>query len=160
MMKGNTEAKVVDKALAVSMANASPPSVWRIDMDRISDASFVLEDKDGGKSALCLKYRQGGVVETIALFAARSEAEQALSAISTAIFNGEGGGGQSRSGGGGRGRRFVWVVSILLVILFFLVMSGDPAPEVKPRGTATETPAPKKEIREGVPLSGDEIFGN
>ncbi len=154
-----TEVKIIEGALVASFMGAVPPSVWRVDLGRVDSASFEL-GSEGGKTTLYMR-GAGNVRESIAAFNDTEQAQQALGAISKAIF--KGGGSSCPVSSGGLGRKIVWAASIILIIFLFLMMSIGGRHRATPEGSAPsqasssqQAPAP----RAGVPLPADEVFGN
>ena len=156
-----TEVRIIDQALVASFMGATPPSVWRVDLGRIDSASFEL-GTDSGKTVLYMR-TAGGQRDGIAIFAEALQAQQALEAVSKAIFKG-GGSSSCAMMSGGLGRKLVWGVSIALIVFLFLMMSAGGRQRATTEGGAPQetssssktAPAP----RPGVPLPADEVFGN
>lgn len=155
---GKTKVRIVEGALVASFTGCDGAAVWRADLARLHDASFVLEPQDGGKTAVCLK-EAGGRREALAVFDTQVEAEEAFSVLSRAMFSGSSGGLPQVFG-----RRLLWVLSAVLVLVLFLSVRGGgdasrPTEEARPAvSSAPLTPADIPP-RPGVPLSADDVFG-
>ena len=152
-----TEVKVVEQALVASFMGALSPSVWRVELGRLNAASFEL-GSEGGKTSLYLK-EQGDKREAIAIFSDIAAAEQALNAISKAVFQG-GGSSSCPIGSSKMGRRLKWGAAIVLIIILFLMFSPIAKPPENQGDNKQQTSVQAPVPRTGVPLPADEVFGN
>ena len=87
MKKNTTEAKVTDGALIVSVANENAPKIWRTDITHANTATFELQDRDDGETALVM--RGGDNTEDVYVFADRALALSALYTVQAALFAGD-----------------------------------------------------------------------
>ena len=154
--KCHTKAQVVDNALVLSLTVSGKPVLWRVGMERLTTASFAVEEKADG-SALVLKDGDGKT-ETIAVFDKSKEADRALESVTAAMMHGAGGTGRKRCGWF---RKLLWLVFILFVIYFALVALSHLGTHGMDK-TARHPAQNEKSVapvQSGVPVPADKLFG-
>ncbi|MCB9987762.1 MAG: hypothetical protein H6868_00345 [Rhodospirillales bacterium] len=81
-----SNAKVVDGVLILSLPDAISPLVWRLDLDKATNAALEIQESEDGTFLLCQKPEKG-TAKTIAPFATRKKAVRALMVASHAMEN-------------------------------------------------------------------------
>ena len=89
--KNTTQAKVVDGKLILSCPGALTPVVWQMDLSGAASSAFEVKEDTANNQILLTSRKQGAQkIETIAPFAKKEEAVQALMATSRALENAHG----------------------------------------------------------------------
>ena len=154
MKKNTTEAKVTDGALIVSVANENAPKIWRTDITHANTATFELQDRDDGETALVM--RGGDNTEDVYVFADRALALSALYTVQAALFAGDTA-RNAPTAAKKKGSLFFSAIKALLVmgaifvLLVFGVVKFFPRPAKHPL-----TPTTSSQSR---PVPAEQLFG-
>jgi hypothetical protein len=164
-----SSARVVDGKLVLSFPHAITPVVWQMDLTQAkSSALEVHENKDTGVATLVLKTPGSGSTD-VAPFEKKSQAVEALMAVSRALESAH---GQIRAG---MAETVVtarppapfspgkWIAAVLALFMLFILFNIWGAN--LPRSPSTvENPAEfgagQVQDQAGVPLSADEFLTN
>lgn len=168
-------ASIVDGKLILSLPHALTPVVWQMDLAQAKASALEVRDnKDEGSSALVLKTARGETTE-IAPFEKKSDAIDALMAVSRALESAH---GQIRGGAASAGeiptaapatqprKRGKWIAIVLglLMLLVLINLWGAMLPST-PRGFETSPLSPVSQTgnagggdQNGVPVSADEFL--
>lgn len=171
-----TNAHVVDGKLILSFPEALTPIVWQIDLSDAKSSSFEVIEEDG-QFKLVTKKQGAQKKETIAPFADKETAVQALMATSHALANAHGqiqGGAVANNNASvqaapityaapmqvqqksGAGKWIFAIVSVVLIIgLFSMVNSMQPR---SPSSMETGAAASNAASQSGVAVSADEFL--
>lgn len=149
------EASVVDGALVISILSGTTPKIWRGDIKHRSSVTFEI---DG--TVLVMKSAEGGA-ESIATFAKKAEAEQALAAVSEALtcYGGRHSRGRHHKGGWFRKllKAVLWLLAIFVLLGVLRAFLLPPAgPEMS---SAPQQQAPQSTPLPGVPAPADQLIG-
>jgi hypothetical protein len=165
-----SSARVVDGKLVLSFPHAITPVVWQMDLTQAKASALeVHENKDSGVSTLVLK-TPGGSNTDIAPFEKKSQAVEALMAISRALENAQ---GQIRSGttpyetvgtvhhhprrGFTPGK---WVAAVLALFMLLILINiwGSNLPRSPSSVTQDTSIAQDPASQAGVPMSADDFL--
>lgn len=156
-MSGKTTAKVMGDALVMDFASADPKAVWRCSMDSLSQAGFAVKSKNK-KFILVLKTPDKE--EDIAAFPDQDEAETALTVI-TGVFLSY----QPATAKKPFYKRawFYIFLFLLLMVLFFGIATPNTQQQVQYNVEQGGTPPiigkDNRPVKQGVPTSADDLFG-
>ena len=169
-------ARVVDGKLILSLPHALTPVVWQMDLTQArSSALEVRENKTQGSFVLVLKTPRGDDTE-IAPFAARTDAIEALMAVSRALEKAQGqirpfaSVGSSESGATMTGNLKThsprsmgkWIAMTLGIILLLVLLNIWGAFLPRQTGVRPLEPAQLDQVQPpadtGVPMSADEFL--
>ncbi len=173
LKESNTQARasIVDGKLILSLPHALTPVVWQMDLAQAKASALEVRDnKENGSSALILKTARGETTE-IAPFEKKSDAVDALMAVSRALESAHG----HIRGGAAAGetatvvspaqprKRGKWIAIVLglLMLLVLINLWGAMLPST-PRGFETSPLSPVSQTgggdQNGVPVSADEFL--
>lgn len=180
--KKATQAKVVDGKLILSCPNALTPVVWQMDLAGASNSAFEVKIDEAANQAVLTTRKQGAQkVETIAPFAKKEDAVQALMATSRALENAHGhigaysaehaptGGAQPQivhthvpAKKGSWGKIAVGILGIIIIfVLFGMIQSMKnytPSTSTAGRTTASSGTSSGAASEAGVPMSADDFL--
>ncbi len=163
-------ARVVDGKLVLSFPHAITPVVWQMDLTQVKASALeVHENKDTGVATLVLK-TPGGSGSDVAPFEKKSQAVEALMAVSRALENAQ---GQIRPAAvetmapAHTRQPFSpgkWIAAILALFMIFILFniwgSNLPQPSMVAGETSGGLAAQAPAAEAGVPLSADDFLNN
>jgi hypothetical protein len=156
-MSGKTTAKVMGDALVMDFGSAEPKAIWRCSMDSLSQAGFALKGKNK-KYVLVLKTPEKE--EEIAIFPDQDEAETALTVI-TGVFLSY----QPLSAKKPFYKRawFYIFLFLMFMVLFYGISTPTTQQQIQynmdPGSTPPIVGQDNQPIKQGVPTSADDLFG-
>ncbi|MFA6279450.1 MAG: hypothetical protein WC612_01475 [Bdellovibrionales bacterium] len=149
--------------LLAAFQMSSPPLVWQVDLEKMSNTTVSLHEKEGSWELGYTQLGQGDLL-VVATFDERHEAEKAYGVVLRALGRSSG-----PLTGGSRFLRFlVWVIllgALLFVGLSFFTVKSASSPEVtsvaQPQQTQEVGARPEgspAEIHTGVPAIADDVL--
>ncbi len=168
-----SSARVVDGKLVLSFPHAITPVVWQMDLTQVKASALeVHEDKTTGVATLVLK-TPGGSNTDVAPFEKKSQAVEALMAVSRALESAQ---GQIRVVAAGEAATYAqaprkpfspgkWIAAVLALFMLFILFNiwGSNLPQ-RPSSvesaSSADPSAPRPEAEAGVPLSADDFLNN
>ena len=149
-MSKKTEARCSGTMLTVGFHTATPPLVWRFDLERNHSFTLSLQG-DEGDWELCITSPKGDFYPVVH-FAAREDAEEALEKVEKALARKKGSCSLLTKALG-----FLGVLAVLVVIGVILYgISANNALKQMSSSLTGSTSSPT--VEQGVPLSADDVL--
>jgi hypothetical protein len=152
-MKKKTEAKCNGATLIVGFHAASPPLIWRFDLERNHSFTLALQGEDGDWELGVTSPK--GEFYPVVHFTAREDAEEAFAKVEKAL--------SLRKAAGSLAARWLkillGVIAVMAAIIFLSIYSVNHKMSIRSSAISSAAPvAATPQVEEGVPLSADDVL--
>ena len=156
-MSGKTTVKIMGDSLVMDFGSADPKAIWRCNMDSLSQAGFALKSKNK-KYVLVLKTPDNE--EEIAAFPDQEEAETALTVITGVFMSYRP--STAKKPFYKRAWFYIFIFLLLMVVFFNTATPRQKQVQynVSPDGSPVIVGQDNRPVKQGVPTSADDLFGN